>query len=212
MLNPPIFGGFLQFFVKSTFRLATLEPVLATLRPRELLSFGKFLGMTEPKHSPTPPPESRRLDYQDVYSCPVCRYGQISVLTLTESFACNFCRHIFTTNLQEQLLIMADSTQPLAWRWTGKNWKIAHHRNSELTSVFWLLGMALVIFPTLIVAISAYIFPPEDDSVGSWLPKFWSGLTFFSHLTFVLWLLAENYQLPFYMFLKVKLRNLRNQG
>ena len=159
-----------------------------------------------PKRSPTPSPLSRRLNYHDVYSCPVCRYGQISVLTLTESFACNFCRHIFTTNLQDQLLIIADSLQPMAWRWTGRNWKIAHQKDSDLTLVVWLLGTALVIFPTLIVGLSAYIFPPEDGTYGSWLPKFWIGLTFLSHLTFVVWLLAANYQLPLYTVLKMKLR------
>ncbi|MBD2185862.1 hypothetical protein [Aerosakkonema funiforme] len=159
-----------------------------------------------PKQSLTPLTENRRLNLHDVYICPVCRYGELSVLTLTESFACNFCRHIFTTNLNDQLLIMADSSQPMAWRWTGRNWKIAHQKDSELTAVLWLLGAALVIFPTLIVGLSAYIFPAEEGSYGAWLPKFWIGLTFVCHLSFVVWLLAENYQLPYYMVLKVKLR------
>lgn len=167
--------------------------------------------MQEPKHSSIQVSESRSLNYHDTYNCPVCRYGEISVLTLTESFACNFCRHIFAANLPEQLLIMVDGSQPLAWCWTGRNWKLAHQRDSDLTLVIWLLGMALVIFPTLLVGISAYIFPTEEESYASWLPKLWIGLTFFLHLIFVLWLLAENYQLPFYAFLKVKLRNLLNR-
>ena len=167
--------------------------------------------MQEPKQSPMQLSESRSLNYHDTYNCPVCRYGEISLLTLTESFACNFCRHIFTTNLQEQLLVMADSSRPLAWRWTGKNWKIAHQRDYELNLVIWLLGIFLVIFPTLLVGISAYIFPPEEGSYGSWLPKAWLGLTFFAHLAFVLSLLAENYQLPFYTFLKMRLRSLLNR-
>lgn len=167
--------------------------------------------MTEPKHSHTLAPEKKSLNYYDVYTCPVCRYGEISVLTLTESFACNFCRHIFTANLDEQSLILADGTQPLAWRWTGFKWKLAQQRNYELTFVLWLLAVALVVLPTSIVAVSAYIFPTEEGSFGSSFPKVWIGLTFLSHFAFVFWLLAENYQLPFYTFLKVKLRNWRNR-
>ncbi|MBE9228194.1 DUF2396 family protein [Phormidium sp. LEGE 05292] len=167
--------------------------------------------MNIPKHSSKLALESRKLNYHDAYSCPVCRYGQISVLTLTEAFACDFCRHIFTANLEEQVLIMADSTPPMAWRWTGRNWKIAHQKDAELSFVVWLLGMALVIFPTLIVGVSTYIFPPEEGSNQSYFPLVWLGLTFLSHLILVLWLLAESYQLPFYTYLKVKIRNWLNR-
>ncbi|OKH35240.1 hypothetical protein NIES2119_20935 [[Phormidium ambiguum] IAM M-71] len=162
------------------------------------------------KHSSKSALESRKLNFQDSYSCPVCRYGHISVLTLTEAFACDFCRHIFTANLEEQVLIMADSTPPMAWRWNGKNWKIAHQKDLELSFVVWLLGIALVVFPTLIVGVSSYIFPPEEGSYQSSFPIFWLFLTFFSHLTLVIWLLAESFQLPFYTYLKVKIRNLLN--
>lgn len=166
--------------------------------------------MTESQNYQTATPEKKSLNYHDVYTCPVCRYGEISVLTLTESFACNFCRHIFTANLDEQSLILADSTQPLAWRWTGRKWKLAQQQNDQLSFVLWLLAVALVVLPTSIVAASAYIFPPEEGSFGSSFPQVWIGLTFLSHFAFVFWLLAENYQLPFYTFFKVKLRNLRN--
>jgi len=162
------------------------------------------------KHSSKSALESRKLNFHDSYSCPVCRYGHISVLTLTEAFACDFCRHIFTANLEEQVLIMADSTPPMAWRWNGKNWKIAHQKDLELSFVVWLLGIALVVFPTLIVGVSAYIFPPEEGSYQSSFPIVWLFLTFFSHLTLVVWLLAESFQLPFYTYLKVKIRNLLN--
>lgn len=163
------------------------------------------------KHSSKSALESRKLNFHDSYSCPVCRYGHISVLTLTEAFACDFCRHIFTANLEEQVLIMADSTPPMAWRWNGKNWKIAHQKDLELSFVVWLLGIALVVFPTLIVGVSAYIFPPEEGSYQSSFPIVWLFLTFFSHLTLVVWLLAESFQLPFYTYLKVKIRDLLNR-
>lgn len=163
------------------------------------------------KRSPIPANESRKLNYHDVYSCPVCRYGHISELTLTEAFACDFCRHIFTANIQEQVLIMADSTPSMAWRWTGRNWKLANQKDSELSFVVWVLGMALVIFPTLIVGVSTYIFPPEEGSYQSSFPIIWVFLTFLSHLILVVWLLAESYQLPFYTYLKVKIRNWVNR-
>ena len=162
------------------------------------------------KHSSKSALESRKLNFHDSYSCPVCRYGHISVLTLTEAFACDFCRHIFTANLEEQVLIMADSTPPMAWRWNGKNWKIAHQKDLELSFVVWLLGIALVVFPTLIVGVSAYIFPAEEGSYQASFPIVWLFLTFFSHLTLVVWLLAESFQLPFYTYLKVRIRNLLN--
>ena len=167
--------------------------------------------MTKPNHSSTPKLEKKSLNYDHVYHCPVCRYGEISVLTLTESFACNFCRHIFNVNIEEQLLIMADSSQPMAWRWNGRNWRTATQEYSELTFAVWFLGLALVILPTLIVAVSAYIFPTAEESYAAWFPNFWIGLTFLSHFIFVFWLLAENYQLPFYEGLKVKLRDLLNR-
>ncbi|HEY9294977.1 MAG TPA: hypothetical protein VIQ31_01140, partial [Phormidium sp.] len=175
-------------------------------------SLESSLGMMNiQKRSPIPANESRKLNYHDVYSCPVCRYGHISELTLTEAFACDFCRHIFTANIQEQVLIMADSTPSMAWRWTGRNWKLANQKDSELSFVVWVLGMALVIFPTLIVGVSTYIFPPEEGSYQSSFPIIWVFLTFLSHLILVVWLLAESYQLPFYTYLKVKIRNWVNR-
>jgi len=163
------------------------------------------------KRSPKAALENRSLNYNDAYTCPVCRYGHISQLTLTEAFACDFCRHIFTANLQEQVLIMADSMPPMAWRWTGRNWKLAHQKDAELSFVVWLLAMALVIFPTLIVGVSIYIFPPDEDGSQSNFPTVWLVLTFLSHLVLVLWLLAESYQLPFYTYLKVKVQHWLNR-
>lgn len=159
-----------------------------------------------PKRSPTPPSDNNRLSYQGVYTCPICRYGQLSALTLTDAFACNFCHHIFTANLQEQSIQVADSSQPLLWRWTGRTWKGIQPHDSELRSIVWLLAIALVAIPSLLVWLSVHTFPPLEGSTLSWLPKVWIGLTFLCHFTFVAWLIMETYQFPFYTVLKVKLR------
>ncbi len=67
--------------------------------------------------------ERRSLNFHETYICPVCRHGQIAELTLMDAFACNFCRHIFTANLREQSIHVEDSSQPMTWRWNGRNWQ-----------------------------------------------------------------------------------------
>ncbi|WP_354634881.1 hypothetical protein [Planktothricoides raciborskii] len=37
----------------------------------------------------------------ETYPCPVCRYGEISGLTLMNAFGCHFCQHIFTADLSK---------------------------------------------------------------------------------------------------------------
>lgn len=157
------------------------------------------------KRSPSTTPESQ-LSYSGTYICPICRHGQITTLTLTEAFACNFCHHIFTANLQKQLVEVADSSQPMAWRWNGHTWKGTHQRDTELTFVLWLVALALIFLPAFLVWLSAHTFPPLEGSAAAWLPTVWIGLTFVSHLTFVGWLIAEVYQFPIYAVAKVKLR------
>lgn len=157
------------------------------------------------KRSPLTAPETQ-ISYSGTYTCPVCRHGQISVLTLTEAFACNFCHHIFTANLQKQLLQVADSSQPMTWQWTGRTWKATYQRDTELTFVLWLVAIALIILPPGLVWLSAYIFPPAEGSTGSWIPTLWIGLVFLSHLVIVGWLISEVYQFPIYAAIKVKLR------
>lgn len=146
----------------------------------------------------------QRLSYQGSYLCPVCRHGQISGLMLMDAFACNFCHHIFTANLQEQSLQVVDSSQPLVWRWNGQTWKMAHQINVELTWLIWMMGLFLILVPAGITGLMAYILPSAD---GWWFPVFWTGLTFLLHFTLVFWLLAEHHQFPLYATWKVRLRN-----
>lgn len=151
-------------------------------------------------------PGRRPLSYQDSYTCPVCRHGQITGLTLMDAFACNFCRHIFTANLREQSVHVEDSSQPMSWRWNGLQWQPMHRVETDLTLVVWLVAVALVALPPALIWLSSHTFPPMQGSGWYWFPTLWMGLTFLLHLLFVAWLLAEHYQLPFYVTCKVRLQ------
>ncbi len=154
----------------------------------------------------------RPLSYDEPYLCPVCRHGQISSLVLMDAFACNFCRHIFTANLTEQTVQVVDSSQPMSWRWNGRNWRLAYQLNdSNLTVLIWLIGAVLVILPSALVWLSAYTFPPLPGSPWAWFPMVWVGCTLLTHLLMVLWLLAEYYQFSPYISSKVRLQLLLNR-
>ncbi|MBD2461607.1 hypothetical protein H6G89_11150 [Oscillatoria sp. FACHB-1407] len=153
----------------------------------------------------------RQLSYQETYICPICRHGQITGLTLMDAFACDFCRHIFTANLPEQSVQVVDSSQPMSWRWNGRNWQVAYQDDFNLTMMIWLIGVLLVGLPSAIVWLSAYTFPPLPGSPWAWFPMVWVGCTFLVHLVLVLWVMAEHYQLPWYVASKVRLRSLLGQ-
>ncbi len=146
------------------------------------------------------------LSYQETYICPVCRHGQIETLTLMDAFACNFCRHIFTTNLQEQSIRVEDSAQPFAWRWTGHTWQPVQQDDFDLTLVIWLVGVALVALPPALIWLPYHTFPPLPNSPWHWFPTLWTALAFILHFLLVLWLLLEHYQLPSYVALRIKLQ------
>lgn len=143
-----------------------------------------------------------RLSYQEVYPCPICRHGEIAGLVLTDAFACSFCRHIFTADLEEHTLRVEDSSQPLSWRWSGRNWQPIHREDFDLTLVIWIVGLALVIFPPMLVWFS-YKAVPQPPLM---FPTLWTALTLMAHLALVGWLLAEHYQFPLYIAGKIRLR------
>lgn len=151
------------------------------------------------------------LSFQGSYICPVCHHGQIAALTLMDAFACNFCRHIFTANLQEQLIRVEDSSQPFAWRWTGRSWQPAQQGDFNLTLVIWLVGTALIALPPALIWLSYHTFPPLPGSPWYWFPAIWTGLAFLAHLVLVLWLMVEHYQLPSYVALRVQLQRWLNR-
>ncbi|HAA32959.1 MAG TPA: hypothetical protein DCE56_41120 [Cyanobacteria bacterium UBA8553] len=148
------------------------------------------------------------LSYQDVYPCPICRLSQLKVMSLMDAMACDSCHHIFTADLQRQQLKMADRQPPLTWYWNGKNWTGAHLEGVEWGKIYWFFALAIVVFPTSIIGLAAYTFPPTPGSTLSWLPFAWTGLTFVSHLSLVGWLVAEFYQFPVRTYLRVRLQQL----
>lgn len=155
-------------------------------------------------------PDDCHLNYQGAYVCPICRHGQITGLTLMDAFACDFCRHIFTANLQEQSVQVVDSSQPMSWRWSGRNWQVAYQDDFNLTVMIWFMAAMLVGLPSAIVWLSAYTFPPLPGSPWSWFPMVWVGCTLVVHLLLVVWVMAEHYQVPWYVTSKIRLRSLFN--
>lgn len=156
----------------------------------------------------SPKNKSPRLDYHGLYPCPVCRLGQVRTLPLMEALACDCCHHIFTADLEKQLLKMADRQPPLTWHWNGKNWIGAHLEGFEWGWIYWLFAIALVILPTTLIGLAAYTFPPEPGSRLSWLPAAWTGLVFVSHLGIVGWLVIEFYQFPVRAYLRIRRQQL----
>jgi hypothetical protein len=162
--------------------------------------------------SALPNPESQSpgqvLGFDGEYSCPICGHGKLSALLLTEAFACDFCRHIFSANLPEQSVQVVDSPQPLAWRWRAGRWRSLTHQDPSLDVIVWIFFTALTILPAGLVALSAYVFPTvqADGSYSfSWL---WAVATFLVHLLMALRFVTEHYQWPWYVTWKVTLQNL----
>lgn len=139
---------------------------------------------------------------QGIYPCPVCRHGEITAMPLMDAFACNFCQHIFTTNFDKQVLKMVDSQLPLSWYWNGKNWKGIQREGAEFGWGYVVAGTIFVFFPTSIIALGAYLFPPLPNSPLSWLPLAWIVLTFLSHLFCLVWLVIEYYQFPIFLYVR----------
>ncbi len=152
--------------------------------------------------------ESHRFNIKGEYSCPVCRHGKVAAMPLMETFACNFCQHMFTTNFDKQLLKMADSQLPLTWYWNGKNWKGLHREGAEIGWGYLIFALGFVFLPTGIIALGTYLFPPLPDSPLYWLPVIWSILTFLAHLSCLIWLIIEYYQFPIFLYIRALKRRL----
>ena len=142
------------------------------------------------------------LNYTHTYSCPVCHHGEISNLALMDAFACNFCSHIFTADLEKQVIEIADSQLPLSWRWNGRTWKRLQPEGVEIGWSYLLIALGFVLIPPSLIGISLYLFPPLPNSPLSWFPVFWIVLTFFCHLLTILWLVVEYYQFPINLYFR----------
>lgn len=150
---------------------------------------------------------SHSLSIDQVYRCPACGSGELSAIALMDVFACDFCHHMFTANLQTQSLQLADSQLPMAWRWNGERWRTAHQGNTA-APVIWTFCGGLMVTPVLLIALSNYIFPPLN---GSNFPVMWTGLTFVSHGVIATWLLSEYHRWPWYVSGRIRLQRMRER-
>ena len=145
---------------------------------------------------------SSSLNYQGDYPCPVCRLGKISQMPLMEAMSCDFCQEIFTVNLELQQIKMPSRQPPLVWWWNGYKWNQAQLEGVELGWGYVVAAIAFVILPTTLIAIGAYYFPPDRNLPFSGIPYIWTVLTFLLHLSIIIWILIEVYQIPIGAYLR----------
>lgn len=153
--------------------------------------------------------ETKLLSLHDDYGCPICGTGRLSAIVLTDAFACNFCRHIFTANLANQSIQVVDTAQPMVWFWSGSRWQSQRQGNTRLTLTVCLIALALSGFPAAIIELSSHIFPPLHPTPGLRFSTVWSAIALLAHEGIALWLIAEHYQWPWYVSTKVRLQQWR---
>ncbi len=134
-----------------------------------------------------------KLELEQVYICPVCQYGQISQMVLMDAFACNFCRHILSVNLERQTVRLEDSSQAFMWQWTGQKWQSLSQQNLPFTYTLAVISILFILLPPSLVGLGYYTFPPLPDSSWQWFPLAWIGLTFLTHLGLVFGILMSAY-------------------
>ncbi|MGA1262885.1 MAG: hypothetical protein ACO331_03125 [Prochlorothrix sp.] len=164
--------------------------------------------MAPPSATPSLP---STLAYGETYPCPICRQGHLTTLTLMEAMGCDFCRHIFTIQDNGQCLQVMDSTQPLTWLWAGQQWRVVGRTIEALNPSLWALGGGLVLLPTLLVALGAYIFPPLPGAPLAWFPWAWVGLTLLIHGGLFGFGVLEYYQVPRYVQFKLWLQQVADR-
>jgi ribosomal protein L37AE/L43A len=158
-----------------------------------------------------PNPARLNLNYSDRYRCPLCQHGTLSSLVLMDVFACDFCRHMFTANLENQVLRVEDSLQNLAWRWNGQRWLGIGQGDGDLSGIMWFFCLGLMIFPALLVGLPMLIFEPLPGSAASWFPQFWFVATLLVHLGLGGWPLMEYHQFSPYIAAKTRFRIWRSR-
>ncbi|MTJ51512.1 hypothetical protein FJR38_01840 [Anabaena sp. UHCC 0253] len=151
---------------------------------------------------PNSPIFSTPLNWQQDYPCPVCHIGKISQMPMMEAMSCDFCHEIFTINLEQQQIKMPSREPPLIWSWNGVKWTQTKLGDVELSWGYGLAAIAFIVFPTTIIGITTYYFPPIPHDPVSWIPFIWTVLTFLSHLAIMVWILIEVYQIPIVAYLR----------
>ena len=153
----------------------------------------------------------RKLSLEGIYTCPVCHYGEISALTMMDAFGCNFCQHIFSAEIPQQSVKMADTSSALSWYWNGRYWQ-ASSKSAKIGWEIKLAAFAFVFLPTTLMGLAAYIFAPIPGSSLSWFPLVWTGLTFLFHLGILVSIFVDYYQFPLGLYLKAVGRNIAEVG
>jgi hypothetical protein len=146
------------------------------------------------------------LEYHGAYPCPVCHVGKISQMPMMEAMACDFCHQIFTVDIEKQQLQMPAREPALVWRWNGFDWTEAQLEGVELGWGYLCGAIAFILLPTVVIGIVAYSFPPTTGNLFSWIPYLWTCLTFLSHLSIIVWLLIEIYQIPIFAYIRAIVR------
>lgn len=136
------------------------------------------------------------LNLSDNYPCPLCYRGQLSAMILMETFACDLCQHIFSANLTEQTLQMADTQLPTRWLWQRDKWQRLSQNKTYISWIYIFWAVVFVLIPTSLIATANYLFPPLRGSTLAWFPLFWLISTFIGHLICLVWLLLEYFQFP----------------
>ncbi|MFG3816668.1 hypothetical protein [Limnothrix redekei] len=174
-------------------------------------------GDRPPRFSKAPKPRElgwsvlAPLDDRDQHPCPICRHGQIQPMPMMEdAWACDFCRHLFTLDLQSRILRVEDSTQPLQWRWLGRSWQPVRYSNEALTPTIWLLAVILAIGPVGLIGLSQYLFPPLPGSRSVGFGQGWLISAAIGHFILAAWLVLEHYQWPLYVSLKLRWQDWRS--
>jgi hypothetical protein len=145
------------------------------------------------------PPQHRDHDQE----CPLCRHGTLSTLMMMDAMSCDFCRHIFSIDItqpmvQEPIIRIEDSSQSLAWQWTGSRWKVLPQADKPLIIWLWVLCGSIVTIPSLLMILATHLFPATPHSRGAGFAFVWLWLTIGSHVIAALWILSEHYQWPIY--------------
>lgn len=150
-------------------------------------------------------------DYRGVYPCPVCRVGKITHMPLMEAMACDFCQQILTVDLEQQQVKMPSREPPLIWNWNGFHWTQAHLEGMDFGWGYVFAATAFILLPTALIALVAYNFPPHPNVPLSWVPYIWTGLTLVCHLSIVVWILIEIYQIPIKAYLRALQQRVLNR-
>lgn len=122
-----------------------------------------------------------------------------------ETWGCGFCGQLFLaktqtnlqTNLQTQVLRAVDPSIARIWFWNGRQWQRQPEADLQPVWLWQGLSILLVMLPTTLIGVSAYLFPTDPHSVLHEFPIIWTGVTFCAHLVIVIYLLTEYYQIPF---------------